>query len=589
MTGQFVEMKNFSDFEILNVEPFTIRKKSSKTEVKPRITNGCYRVYLNGDRPYLHQLIAQQFIKEYEDGDRVGFIDDNKTNISLSNLKIIKIKNKKSNKESKSLSENYNIKWDEVKNYIIDIKSTMSISELIGYAPFDLTTRENVLELVGLIREVFAAIHSTPMIFVFKDFNKNGAKISYATEAIAKQKLSKIFICSGDNGNDITAWTIYKEYVELFTYDYISFYSKDPKVFSYFRGYDFDEVEKVDMNIIDLFLKHVKEVICNNDDTADKYVNKWFAEIIQNPSCKLHTALTIIGEQGTGKNIFSDVWCKLLGTYACENISDIDHITGKFNASIENKKLVVCNELQSADTSKNLNSDKLKTIITDSTISINQKCEPLRQTENVANFIFISNNLNPVKIESRDRRYCVLKTSTKYCQDSEYFTKLTSSFTKEFYNHLFTYYKTLDLKDFNHRNIPETEAKKDIQQASKSSIQLFFESQYNKIVDISGPDLRNMYVEFCGTGDDKRYEVFGKKNFDLHVKTWCGESKGKRINKSLVKVYNIIEEKLVELKTKFPKFEDELEERYEKSKKEINKVCEIVDKDAENFLQSDDK
>ena len=88
-TGQFVEMKKFSDFEILNVEPFTIRKKSSKTEVIPRMTNGCYRVSLNKTRPYLHQLIAQQFISEYEDGDRVGFIDDNKTNISLSNLKII--------------------------------------------------------------------------------------------------------------------------------------------------------------------------------------------------------------------------------------------------------------------------------------------------------------------------------------------------------------------------------------------------------------------------------------------------------------------------------------------------------------------
>ena len=55
-----------------------------------------------------------------------------------------------------------------MKNDIIDIKSTMSISEIIENAPFDLTTRENVLELVGLIREVFAAIHSTPMIFVSK-------------------------------------------------------------------------------------------------------------------------------------------------------------------------------------------------------------------------------------------------------------------------------------------------------------------------------------------------------------------------------------------------------------------------------------
>ena len=171
----------------------------------------------------------------------------------------------------------------------------------------------------------------------------------------------------------------------------------------------------------------------------------------------------------------------------------------------------------------------------------------------------------------------LLSTSTPH-------SKLFSTLTKEFYDHLFTFYKTL-----NHRSIVETEAKKDIQQASKLSIQLFFESQYNKIVDISGPDLRNMYIEFCGTGDDKRYEVFGKKNFDLHVKTWCGKSENKRINKSQVKVYNIIPEKLVELKTKFPKLEDELEEKYEKSKEEINKVCDIIDKDEKNFLQGENK
>ena len=53
--GQFAELKKFSDFEMLCTEPFTIRKKSTKQEVKPRLSNGIYRVYLNGDRPYLHQ------------------------------------------------------------------------------------------------------------------------------------------------------------------------------------------------------------------------------------------------------------------------------------------------------------------------------------------------------------------------------------------------------------------------------------------------------------------------------------------------------------------------------------------------------
>ena len=98
-----------------------------------------------------------------------------------------------------------------------------------------------------------------------------------------------------------------------------------------------------------------------------------------------------------------------------------------------------------------------------------------------------------------------------------------------------------------------------------------------------------MYAEFCGTGNDKRYEVYGKKNFDLHVTMWCGKSKNKRVNKSQVKVYDIIPEKLEELKAKFPKFEDELEEKYEKSKEEINKVCGIIDKDEENYLQGEDK
>ena len=43
------------------------------------------------------------------------------------------------------------------------------------------------------------------------------------------------------------------------------------------------------------------------------------------------------------------------------------------------------------------------------------------------------------------------------------------------------------------------------------------------------------------------------------------------------------------MKTNIPKREDELEEKYEKSKEEINKVCGIIDKDAENFLKGEDK
>jgi len=221
MEEQFLELKKYTNFEILDKFPFTIRRKDTKKIVRPCLSQGKYRVFLgNDDRPYLHQLIAQQFIKEYEEGDRVGFKNnEDKTNINLDNLEIIKVKNKKQMK----INEEYKFTWNDVKDDIIDIKSDMNISQIIDACPFELTKRENVLELIRLMREVFAAVHSTPMIFIFKDFNKNGAKISYTTEAIAQQKLKKIII-SRNGDKEITAWIFIKTmliYLHLITLVFI--------------------------------------------------------------------------------------------------------------------------------------------------------------------------------------------------------------------------------------------------------------------------------------------------------------------------------------------------------------------------------
>lgn len=62
-----------------------------------------------------------------------------------------------------------------------------------------------------------------------------------------------------------------------------------------------------------------------------------------------------------------------MARYANENITTIDSVIGKFNAVLENKKLLILNELQSIDSNKYLNSDALKSVITDKSININQK------------------------------------------------------------------------------------------------------------------------------------------------------------------------------------------------------------------------
>ena len=116
-----------------------------------------------------------------------------------------------------------------------------------------------------------------------------------------------------------------------------------------------------------------------------------------------------------------------MSRYANENVTSIESVVGKFNAVLENKKLIILNELQSIDSNKYLNSDALKSVITDKKININQKNEPERLTDNVANFIMVSNNSNPIKIENGDRRYVVTKTSNKHKDDFDYFELLNDS------------------------------------------------------------------------------------------------------------------------------------------------------------------
>jgi putative DNA primase/helicase len=118
---------------------------------------------------------------------------------------------------------------------------------------------------------------------------------------------------------------------------------------------------------------------------------------------KTETAFIIIEEQGTSKNkFFTDVISKLFGRYSIANENNINNIIGLFNSSFENKILVICNELKSLDNAKHLNTDYLKSLITDNTCTIESKFINSRTIDNVSNFIFVSNNCLPIKIENGD-------------------------------------------------------------------------------------------------------------------------------------------------------------------------------------------
>lgn len=255
----------------------------------------------------------------------------------------------------------------------------------------------------------------------------------------------------------------------------LRFYDTDPKVYSYFHGYDYKELADYDEKIISGYLNHILYNIANANEELYNYILNWIAYVLQNPDGKTGTCLVITGEQGTGKNTFTDVICNLMNRYSLRNLTDIGHLVGRFNSVVENNKLIVCNEMASADRNIRLNSDALKSIITDKETGVESKYVEVRFVQNVVNLIILSNHFDPVKVEKLDRRYVICETNDSHANDRKYFGEMIKSFTPEFYQHLFTFFMKRDLSNVDVGDAPNTVAKQILVDANRSTYELFIQ------------------------------------------------------------------------------------------------------------------
>jgi phage/plasmid-associated DNA primase len=144
--------------------------------------------------------------------------------------------------------------------------------------------------------------------------------------------------------------------------------------------------------------------------------------------------------------------------------------------------LLVLNELKNCDDDILANFDSLKSLITDAPLRVNEKNQSRSDAQNVANFIFVTNNSFLVKIEASNRRYLVLAFSGDRVGQHGYFKHLLETFTDEFYFHLLTYFMNIDLTDFVIRNIPVTKAKQDLIEASRPVIHSWIMEHYDELV-----------------------------------------------------------------------------------------------------------
>ena len=411
---------------------------------------------------------------------------------------------------------------EEVKNeYCIDL-----------YDPFVLNNIKRKCYVVGGIFQTEEFIHDLMRVFAYIDTansfyllkewkeNSNICDLKQVNEVTMKKKLKKIKFTI--ENIFFSAWEVinYGKNIDFFHYNQTTFYSKDPGYFSRFRGFPFKPPEEYNENAITLFISHLLNVICNGDKELCKYICNWFAHIFQKPGEKIGIALVLVGMQGTGKTVFTNVVCRLCGSYGLEN-ANLKNISGKYNTLLKDKILVVANEIDPKYGHESSSANNLKTLITEKSIDINSKHKDAVIGSNFANFILVSNNFVPIRIDPDDRRYCVLEVSPEHANDKEYFDQLCSSIEAPgFYENLMKFFLNINIDNWNPSEIPYTEAKERIIRECNDGFDMKEEQENN---DNSKPRIgrQEFYEQYKKWAIEHDKEVVNQHSFKRIVMESC--------------------------------------------------------------------
>lgn len=146
--------------------------------------------------------------------------------------------------------------------------------------------------------------------------------------------------------------------------------------------------------------------LCQTEATFD-WVIKWLAYPLQHPGAKMQTTLVFHGPQGIGKNLFFDAYMKIYGRYA--GVVDQTSIESQFNDWASGKLFLQFDEVVARVEVYHVK-NRLKSFITGHRIRINPKNRTPYEETNHFNGVFMSNEAQPVALDSDDRRHMVVKT-----------------------------------------------------------------------------------------------------------------------------------------------------------------------------------
>ena len=164
------------------------------------------------------------------------------------------------------------------------------------------------------------------------------------------------------------------------------------------------------------FIKHVWEIIANQDQASYDWVMNWMANIFQTPGDRSRTALVLVGKQGAGKSFLGhSILIPIIGRAHSISTGSVQHLIKDFNNEFDSKIFVQCDEAMSNRQVALAN--RMKALITDPEVRFEPKGFDATVKPNHMRFLFTSNQIEDAVFLNDgddDRRYTILEVSPRY-------------------------------------------------------------------------------------------------------------------------------------------------------------------------------
>lgn len=204
-----------------------------------------------------------------------------------------------------------------------------------------------------------------------------------------------------------------------------------------------------------LFLDHVRNTLCGGDEDNYLYVLRWMARAVQLPGEPGQVAIVLKGRMGTGKSIFAKTIGRLFGRHYLA-VSDSKRLVSNFNAHLRDCVVLFADEAFYAGDKKH--ESVLKALITEDLLAIEMKGKDVEMAASCLHLIMASNDDWAVPTSMDDRRFFVLDVKDDRRNAHEHFGAIVAQLEAGGYSALLDLLLKMDIRTFNVRQRPETNA-----------------------------------------------------------------------------------------------------------------------------------